>query len=329
MATVKISALPAAVGIDGSNDYIPIVQSGVTNKINRTTLLGITGSPVGTSDSQTLTNKIIGNTNTITAKDGSFTLQNTSDTSKQAVFSLAGITTATTRTITLPDASLTMVGTATTQTLTNKTLTSPTITGGTYDNGTITVDSISGHTSASIVTVGGVQMNNGVVNTANAVTSVSIAASAVQPQALFTGTGTGWVLTSFAPSWTNLTVGTTGNTNVGYWVQTGKWVTGYFITILGTGGSIGTGPVFTLPTNENSRYTAGTFIAGDAFLFSNRTNNRGVCAIATSHKLSILYDNPVTSPSTAVQLAAVDATHPETWSVGGDYISGYFAYEVA
>lgn len=59
--------------------------------------------------SEILTNKTIGNTNTVTLKDTLFTLQDDLDTSKQAQFQLSGITTATTRTYTLPDANGTLL----------------------------------------------------------------------------------------------------------------------------------------------------------------------------------------------------------------------------
>lgn len=76
---------------------------------------------------QTLSNKTLDNSNAITVKDASFTIQDDSDTTKQAKFQLSGITTGTTRTFTVPDTSDTLVTLAATQTLTNKTLTSPTI----------------------------------------------------------------------------------------------------------------------------------------------------------------------------------------------------------
>lgn len=79
----------------------------------------------------TLQNKTLDNTNTITVKDANFTLQDDGDVTKQAKFQLSGITTATTRTYTLPDVTDTVVTLGATQTLTSKTLTTPTVNGGT------------------------------------------------------------------------------------------------------------------------------------------------------------------------------------------------------
>lgn len=62
--------------------------------------------------SQTLTNKAHDNTNSYTTKASLFTLQDATDITKQAVFSLSGITTGTTRTYTLPNASTTLIGLA-------------------------------------------------------------------------------------------------------------------------------------------------------------------------------------------------------------------------
>lgn len=59
--------------------------------------------------------------------DNALFIQDNADPSKQAQFQASGITTATTRTYTLPDGSTTLVGTDLTQTLTNKTLTIPVI----------------------------------------------------------------------------------------------------------------------------------------------------------------------------------------------------------
>lgn len=68
----------------------------------------------------TLSSKTLDDTNTITVKDGSFTLENSSSTTKKAIFDLSGITAANTRTLSVPDSNLTIVGTSVQQTLTNK-----------------------------------------------------------------------------------------------------------------------------------------------------------------------------------------------------------------
>jgi hypothetical protein len=192
MANKQINNYTAAVSIDPVNDLMLIQPggSGVYNSINRNVLMGVTGTPADLSTAQALTNKTIGNTNSITQKDGSFTLQNTADTTKQAVFSLSGITTGTTRTYTLPNVSDTLTSNTATQTLTNKTITSPTISGGTIDNSTITVDSIAGHTSSTTGTIYGMSITTGTIGSAalaaNSVTSAAIATNAVQASNLAT-----------------------------------------------------------------------------------------------------------------------------------------------
>lgn len=65
---------------------------------------------------------VFGTTPTLTVNDGSFTIQNTADTTKKALFSLASIGSGTTRTYSLPNASDTFTLNGTAQTLTNKTI---------------------------------------------------------------------------------------------------------------------------------------------------------------------------------------------------------------
>lgn len=102
------------------------------------------GEIVGTAEAQTLTNKSIGDTNTIDAQDDAFTIQQNVDASKQLEFDLSGSSTATTTTITtsstasqniqLPNVNVsdTLVAEDTGQILTNKTIDSV--------NNTLTVD---------------------------------------------------------------------------------------------------------------------------------------------------------------------------------------------
>lgn len=176
MADTTITALDTASGIDATQDWLAIDRTSLvaTQKINRNTYLGITSTPLGTTDSQSPTNKTFDNTNIFTVRDDRLTLQDNSDTTKQAQFQLSGITTGTTRTYTLPDASSTLADIATSQTFTNKTLTSPTITGGTISNSTISVDSIAEFTSANGVTVDGMNIKDGKLNTNNSVVASNI-----------------------------------------------------------------------------------------------------------------------------------------------------------
>jgi hypothetical protein len=86
-------------GVDIPNGYTMLVYCDGTNVVAATTVLQST-----------------------------FRLVDSTDVTKQILFDVSGVTTATTRTITFPDSNTTLVGTTNTQTLTNKTLTEPTLT---------------------------------------------------------------------------------------------------------------------------------------------------------------------------------------------------------
>lgn len=105
---------------------------------------GVTGNLVGTTDTQTLTNKTLTAPTiaspTITAPtitdavfagtvvDSTFLIADNSDATKLMKFELGGFTTGNTRTITVPDSSDTMVNLASAQTMTNKTVKADTFT---------------------------------------------------------------------------------------------------------------------------------------------------------------------------------------------------------
>lgn len=90
-----------------ANDFVTAGNFPLTLTLTNTTnvTLPVSGTLSTLAGSEALTNKTIGNTNTVTLKDTLFTLQDDGDATKQAQFQLSGITTGTTRTYTLPDSS--------------------------------------------------------------------------------------------------------------------------------------------------------------------------------------------------------------------------------
>lgn len=200
--TKVIGDYTAAATIDGATHFL-LIQPGNSStaykKISRNVLLGVTGQPVDISSTQTIQNKIFDATNLITISDGAFILQDDVDPTKRAHFQLSGITTATTRTYTLPNASSTLADIATAQTFTNKTLTAPVVTGGSIDQSTITVDAIAGHTSSTSGTIYGITVTSGAIGTSG------ISDGAVTPNKLANGSTRSVVLTSETTTSTSYT----------------------------------------------------------------------------------------------------------------------------
>ena len=119
----KDSASPAYIenGIDSSKK-VQFDTSNITTSTTRQVIFPDSDiTVVGTSNAQTLSSKTLNNTNIITVQDSNLTIQDNSDNTKQLKFEASGITTGTTRTLTVPNANTTIVGTDVAQTLSNKT----------------------------------------------------------------------------------------------------------------------------------------------------------------------------------------------------------------
>lgn len=329
MANKVIGDYTAAITIDGATHFL-LIQPGNSStaykKISRNVLLGVTGQPADISTTQSFTNKTLDNTNAVTLKDTLFILQDDSDTTKQAKFQLSGITTATTRTYTLPNASSTLVDIATTQTLTNKTLTNPVINGGSVSGSTVSVDAVNEFTSSNGVTISGLNVKTGKLNTNNSVVTANITDAAVTPAKLQAGTGSGWTWASWTPSWTNVTVG--NGTVVAKYVQTGKMVTCRISFILGSTSAISGLPTFSLPITAVSypNIANGADPLGIADVLDSGTGTfpGDIRLLTTTTAILTVW----AAGSTYVTGINPSSTIPMTWTTN-DALTATFTYEAA
>lgn len=289
-------------------------------------MLNITGAPVGTTDTQAISGKTLNNTNTITIKASLLTLQDATDTSKQANFVLSGITTATTRSYTLPNANGTLADLASSQNFTNKTLTSPTINTPTINNPTLNVDAISEFTVGNGTTVGGVKLKSGALVTSNSVITANITDGNVTPAKLVAGTGSGWASASWSPTLANLTQGSGALT--AKYVQIGKWIFYRFVFTYGAGSAVGTAPTFTLPTTPVAWGQSGSssLVIGTVwFEDTGVANYQGTVSYSTGNTAAIFVG---VASGTYFTTTAVTAAIPFTFA-NGDSIDCQGFYETA
>lgn len=139
----NITDVPGIVTALMGEAYVARTLTGTANELTVTNGTGVSGNPtISIPSAVTFTGKTVtGGTFTqpvITVDADELVIQDQTDITKDFKFNLSGLTTATTRTATIPDADFTVVGTDTTQTLTAKTLTSPVL--NTAVSGTAVLD---------------------------------------------------------------------------------------------------------------------------------------------------------------------------------------------
>jgi lysophospholipase L1-like esterase len=99
----------ATVTTAGTSTKIAFNAKGLVTGGAQAQFSDIGGTATNAQLPSTLSSKTLDDTNTVTVKGNAFTIENSSDSTAKAVFSALGISTGTTRTITIPDANSTTV----------------------------------------------------------------------------------------------------------------------------------------------------------------------------------------------------------------------------
>lgn len=310
----KVSLLPTIGSVDRATDYLYIIDSsvGTSNKVLVNGALGIIGNPLGTTDTQSVTNKTLDNSNILTIRDDRLTLQDNVDVTKQAIFQLSGITTGTTRTYTLPNASVTLASLTGNEIFTNKTLTSPVINTATISNPTLTTDAINEYTVANGVNIDGLVIKDALLPAGN-----------IQPLNLVSGTGSSWVWQSWVPTWNNLSIGD-GVIQYAKYIQIGKTLHYRIQFSFGSTTTISGIIGFSLPVTSNIDLADGNDFPLTSGQFSDATGARWNPAVAfgTTSRLDLYYWDLNSN------IANTSSTAPFTWATN-DLIAISGTYEVA
>lgn len=192
---------------------------------------------------------------------------------------------------------------------------------------TITTDTINENTSANGVTIDGLSIKDSKLNTNNSVVTANITDGAVTPEKLLATTGSSWAWQSYTPTWTSITVGS--GTNIGRYKQIGKTVYGVVKFIYGSGSSVGSSPIFSLPVAANTTaYTATIALLSSTVTYYDSGPDTLISGLVRLDSSSLAQPILTNVAGTYPTIVAVTATAPFTWATG-DSLIATFAYEAA
>ena len=305
MADFQIPDKDLLTSVDRAADSF-LVYDNSASALKRTVVnnaLDLTSHPVGINDAQTLTLK------TLTAPTISDPVLSGTVT---GTYTLGG-------TPTFPSTVVTTTGV---QSLTNKTLTAPTINTATIANPTLTVDTVSEFTAANGVTVDGLNIKDGKLNTANSVVATNITDAIITNAKLSTTTGEiGGSWQDWTPTLTNLSGGTL---NFAKYMKVGKTIHfRFYYTLAGAGisGAVTISPPVTMASGMDSTHPIGV----GSLLDFGTLIYQGVVLAASTTAIGIRVNNASATYTTYTQLSS---TVPFTWgATDAILISG--SYEAA
>lgn len=188
------------------------------------------------------------------------------------------------------------------------------------------VDTINENTPSNGVTVAGLNLKSGKLNTNSSVVEANITDAAVSNAKLKTGAGEpGGAWTSWTPTLANITLG--NGTVVAAYKQVGKTIVAEFVFTMGSSSAMGSAPTFTLPVATlGSRYSSlaspiGTVVASDAGVNT-------YAALAFYSSSTVCRPRLINAASTIGVYADISSTSPFTWGTG-DQLVAQLMYEAA
>lgn len=138
------------------------------------------------------------------------------------------------------------------------------------------------------------------------------------------GAGLDAAWTTWAPTYSNMTVGN-GTTTYAKYMRLGRWIVFELKFTLGSTSTIGTVPTFTLPVTAAARYSnVNNDVIGDALLWDNGTTSyRGICVWRSSTTAGLLVH---VASGTYVSTADVTSTAPiAAWTTNDAFtVKGWY-----